>query len=59
MKVRHKEPCIGSQKVGVEWCWVEWGCYYGRRNLGDFSNQGCRCLSRDYFVGVDYSFTSH
>ena len=53
------EPYIGNQGVGVKGYWVEWGCYCDRRNLGDFSNRGCKSLSRDYFMGVGYSFASH
>ena len=46
VEVRHREPCIKNQGVGGGWHWVEWSCCYGRRNLGDFSNRGCKCLSK-------------
>jgi len=47
------ELCSESWAVGVEGPWVAQDYCYGRRNLGDFSNRGCRCLSTGCFVGVD------
>jgi len=58
-EVGYREPYIENQGVEVEWHWVEWCCCCGRRNLDGFSNRSCKCLSRDYFVGIVCSFASH
>ena len=54
-------PYIGNQEVeaGIERGWVARGCCCGRRNLDDFSNRGCMCLSRGCFVGVGHKFSLH
>jgi len=57
VEMRQIEPYIANQEVGIEWHWVEWGCYCGVRNLSDFCNRGYKCLTVGYFMGVDYSFT--
>jgi len=43
--VGYRRVYTKNQGVEVEEHWEELGYCYGRRNLGDFSNLGCMCLS--------------
>ena len=49
-EVGYKVPYVETQ--GIKRHLVGRGCCFDRRNLGDFFNQGCMCLSMGCFVDV-------